>query len=76
MDYMGRNTADMIHIVDVCYKKGMAIRFLENILSPTGTVGKMVIQILAAVAEAERERILAHTNDCWQIAMTAGVRFE
>ncbi|MET5315824.1 recombinase family protein [Klebsiella pneumoniae] len=60
MDRLGRNTADMIHIVDACYKKGIAIRFLENGLSTEGTMGKMVIQILAAVAEAERERILGH----------------
>ncbi|CRY69773.1 putative resolvase [Yersinia pekkanenii] len=63
MDRLGRNTADMIHIVDACYKKGIAIRFLENGLSTEGTMGKMVIQILAAVAEAERERILERTND-------------
>ncbi|HHD0738023.1 TPA: recombinase family protein, partial [Klebsiella pneumoniae] len=30
MDRLGRNTADMIRIVDTCYKKGIAIRFLEN----------------------------------------------
>jgi DNA invertase Pin-like site-specific DNA recombinase len=29
MDRLGRNTADMIHIVDACYKKGIAIRFLR-----------------------------------------------
>ena len=63
MDRLGRNTVDMIHIVDACYKKGIAIRFLENGLSTEGTMGKMVIQILAAVAEAERERILERTND-------------
>ncbi len=72
---MGRNTADMIHIVDACYKKGIAIRFLENGLSTEGTMGKMVIQILAAVAEAERERILERTNDGRVIAMAAGVKF-
>lgn len=33
MDRLGRNTADMIRIVDTCYKKGIAIRFLENGLS-------------------------------------------
>lgn len=63
MDRLGRNTADMINIVDTCYKKGIAIRFIENGLSPEGTMGKMVIQILAAVAEAERERILERTNE-------------
>ncbi|HCK6985724.1 TPA: recombinase family protein [Klebsiella pneumoniae] len=62
-------------MVDACYKKGIAIRFLENGLSTEGTMGKMVIQILAAVAEAERERILERTNEGRVIAMAAGVRF-
>lgn len=75
MDRLGRNTADMIHIVDSCDKKGIAIRFLENGLSTEGTMGKMVIQILAAVAEAERERILERTNDGRIAAMASGVRF-
>ncbi|MBK5145576.1 recombinase family protein [Budviciaceae bacterium BWR-B9] len=75
MDRMGRNTADMIHIVDACYKKGIAIRFLENGLSTEGTMGKMVIQILAAVAEAERERILERTNEGRVAAMASGVKF-
>ena len=35
----------------------------------------MVIQILAAVAEAERERILERTNDGQVTAMASGVRF-
>ncbi|RAP68533.1 recombinase family protein, partial [Candidatus Erwinia dacicola] len=75
MDRLGRNTADMIRVVDGCYKKGIAIRFLENGLSTEGTMGKMVIQILAAVAEAERERILERTNDGRIAALAAGVKF-
>ncbi|WP_435896237.1 recombinase family protein (plasmid) [Bartonella heixiaziensis] len=75
MDRLGRNTADMISIVDSCYKKGVFIRFLENGLSTEGTMGKMVIQILAAVAEAERARILERTNDGRTAAMAAGVKF-
>ncbi len=35
----------------------------------------MVIQILDAVAEAERERILERTNDGRIAALTAGVKF-
>ncbi|MEG9241540.1 recombinase family protein, partial [Yersinia ruckeri] len=58
-----------------CYKKDIAIRFLENGLSTEGTMGKMVIQILAAVAEAERERILERTNDGRIAALAAGVKF-
>lgn len=75
MDRLGRNTADMIRVVDGCYKKGIAIRFLENGLSTEGTMGKKVIQILAAVAEAERERILERTNDGRIAALAAGVKF-
>jgi DNA invertase Pin-like site-specific DNA recombinase len=75
MDRLGRNTADMVNIVDDCYKKGIAIRFLENGLSTEGTMGKMIIQILAAVAEAERARILERTNEGRESAMEAGVQF-
>uniref|UniRef100_UPI0035D00417 recombinase family protein n=1 Tax=Bartonella sp. AP18SXNS TaxID=3243472 RepID=UPI0035D00417 len=73
MDRLGRNTADMVSIVDSCYKKGVFIRFIENGLSTEGTMGKMVIQILAAVAEAERARILERTNEGRSAAMAAGV---
>ncbi len=38
-------------------------------------MGKMVIQILAAVAEAERERILERTNEGRIAAMASGVKF-
>lgn len=75
MDRLGRNTSDMIKIVDGCYKNGIAIRFLENGLSTEGTTGKMVIQILAAVAEAERERILERTNEGRLAAREQGVKF-
>ena len=75
MDRLGRNTADMIRVVDGCYKKEIAIRFMENGVSTEGTMGKMVIQILAAVAEAERERILERTNDGRIVALAAGVKF-
>ena len=75
MDRLGRNTSNMIEIVDRCYKKGILIKFIENGLSTEGTVGKMVIQILAAVAEAERERILERTNEGREAALAAGVKF-
>ena len=75
MDRLGRNTSDMIHIVDRCYKKGVAIRFLDNGLSTEGSMGKMVIQILAAVSEAERERILERTNEGRLAARLSGVKF-
>ncbi|MDQ1811335.1 recombinase family protein [Serratia ureilytica] len=36
MDRQERNNADIIRVVDGCYKKGIAIRFLKNGLSTEG----------------------------------------
>ncbi|MCW7556014.1 recombinase family protein [Endozoicomonas gorgoniicola] len=46
-----------------------------NSLSTEGAMGKMIIQILAAVAEAERERILERTNEGRLAAKESGVKF-
>ena len=42
---------------------GVAFRFLDDGISTEGTMGKMVVTILAAVAQAERQRILERTNE-------------
>lgn len=39
----------------------VAVRFLDDGISTEGTMGKMVVTILSAVAEAERQRILERT---------------
>ncbi|MCZ2158127.1 recombinase family protein [Bartonella sp. 220] len=75
MDRLGRNTADMIGIIDDCYKKGITFCFLENNFSTEGAMGKMLIQILAAVAEAERARILERTREGRSAAMEGGIKF-
>ena len=75
MDRLGRNTADMLRIIDKCSQKGIFFRFLETELTTEGAMGKMVVQILAAVAEAERERILERTNEGREVALAAGVKF-
>jgi DNA invertase Pin-like site-specific DNA recombinase len=42
---------------------GVAIRFLDDGISTEGAMGKIVVTILAAVAQAERQRILERTNE-------------
>jgi DNA invertase Pin-like site-specific DNA recombinase len=75
LDRLGRNTLDMCHIIDQLSEKGVAIKFLEGGISTEGDMGVMVIKILAAVAEAERARILERTNEGRQAAMDAGIQF-
>ena len=54
---------------------GVAIRFLDDGISTEGTMGKMVVTILSAVAQAERQRILERTNEDRLEAKDKGVKF-
>ena len=63
LDRLGRDTADMIQLIKEFDENGVAIRFLDDGISTEGTMGKMVVTILSAVAQAERERILERTNE-------------
>jgi DNA invertase Pin-like site-specific DNA recombinase len=74
LDRLGRNTADMISIIDDLHKRKIAVKFLDDGISTEGTMGKMVVTILAAVAQAERERILERTNEGRRSAIDKGVK--
>ena len=75
LDRLGRDTADMIRLVREFDELGVAIRFLDDGINTEGTTGKMVVTILAAVAQAERLRILERTNEGRIEAKTKGVKF-
>lgn len=75
LDRLGRDTADMITLIKEFDNLGVAIRFLDDGISTEGTMGKMVVTILSAVAEAERSRILERTNEGRIEAKAKGVKF-
>lgn len=75
LDRLGRDTADMINLIKEFDNMGVSVRFLDDGLSTEGSMGKMVITILAAVAEAERARILERTNEGREAAKANGVKF-
>lgn len=75
LDRLGRDTADMIQLIKKFDELGVAIRFLDDGISTEGTMGKMVVTILAAVAQAERQRILERTNEGRTEAKASGVKF-
>ena len=47
---------------------------LDDGINTQGPMGKMVTTVLAAVAQAERERILERTNEGRRAAMNRGIR--
>ena len=75
LDRLGRDTADMIQLIKEFDENEVAIRFLDDGISTEGTMGKMVVTILSAVAQADRERILERTNEGRLEAKAKGVRF-
>lgn len=75
LDRLGRDTADMVQLVKAFDEIGVAVRFLDDGISTEGTMGKMVVTILSAVAQAERQRILERTNEGRLEAKAKGVKF-
>lgn len=75
LDRLGRDTADMVSLVKEFDQLGVAIKFLDDGISTEGVMGQMVVTILAAVAQAERHRILERTNEGRIDAKLRGVKF-
>lgn len=75
LDRLGRDTADMIQLIKEFDTMGVSLRFLDDGISTEGTMGKMIVTILTAVAQAERERILERTNEGRTEAKLNGIKF-
>lgn len=74
LDRLGRNTMDMITLINEFEHVGAKVRFLDDGISTEGAMGKMTITILSAVAQAERERIMERTNEGRAAAIQKGVK--
>lgn len=75
LDRLGRDTADMVALIKTFDEMGVTVKFLDDGISTEGAMGKMVVTILAAVAQAERARILERTNEGREEAKASGVKF-
>lgn len=75
LDRLGRDTADMVNLIKFFDEIGVFIRFIDDGISTEGSMGKMVVTILSAVAQAEKQRILERTNEGRQEAKQKGVKF-
>ena len=75
LDRLGRDTADMIQLIKEFDAQGVSVRFIDDGISTEGEMGKMVVTILSAVAQAERRRILERTNEGREDAKLKGILF-
>ncbi|MGR5372546.1 recombinase family protein [Photobacterium damselae] len=75
LDRLGRDTAEMISLIRLFDAMGVAIKFLDDGISTEGEMGKMVVTILSAVAQADRHRVLERTNEGRIEAKLKGIKF-
>ena len=75
LDRLGRDTSDMINLIEEFDKMRVTVKFLDDGISTEGPMGKMVVTILSAVAKAETARILERTNEGRESAKQRGVKF-
>jgi DNA invertase Pin-like site-specific DNA recombinase len=75
LDRLGRDTADMVQLIKDFDDMGVSVKFLDDGISTEGSMGRMVVTILVAVAQAERQRILERTNEGRLEAQRKGIKF-
>lgn len=62
LDRVARSASAMLSLVEDLDARGITLRSLTEGISTAGSVGRLVLTILAAVAEMERSTIVERTN--------------
>lgn len=75
LDRLGRSSLEMQKLIKELDEKGVFVTSLEQGISTKGATGRLVISILTAVAEMERERILERTTEGRELAKLKGIKF-
>src|SRR5215469_7785868 len=76
LDRLARSTLDLLHTIDVITKAGAQFRSLADTWCDTTTPhGKLILTVLAGLAEFERSLIMARTQAGIQRARERGVAF-
>jgi DNA invertase Pin-like site-specific DNA recombinase len=76
LDRLARSTRDLLNILDDIAKRGAGFKSLHDAWADTTSAhGRLMVTILAGLAEFERELILARTSDGRTRAKARGIRF-
>jgi DNA invertase Pin-like site-specific DNA recombinase len=76
LDRLARSTRDLLNTLDAVGKAGAGFRSLADAWADTTTPhGRLMVTVLAGLAEFERALILARTGEGRQRAIARGVRF-
>jgi len=76
LDRLARSTRDLLNVLDQVAKAGAGFRSIADpMIDTTSPHGKLILAVLAALAEFERSMILSRTSEGRTRAKARGVRF-
>ena len=75
VDRLGRSLIDVLNTVNLLRERGIALRSVSDAIDPTTTAGRMMLNMLATLAEYERELIVERVNAGIAGARDRGTRF-
>jgi len=73
LDRLTRSLADLLQVIDLCRSHGVALVSLSEALDTSTPTGKLVVHILGAVSQWERETIALRTKDALQWKRDSGL---
>lgn len=75
LDRLGRDLAELVELIRAFDKSGVGLRFLKDDVSTENGMGRVVVAVLVAEAQAERRRLQERTSEGRVEAREKGVRF-
>ncbi len=75
VDRLGRSLMDVLNTVNTLRESGINIRSIQDGSDPTTTNGRLLLNMLATLAEYERELITERVNAGIAVAKASGTRF-
>lgn len=75
VDRLGRSLIDVLNTVNVFRDRGIQVRSISDGIDPTTSTGRLMLNMLATLAEYERELIVERVNAGIAAARHSGTRF-
>ena len=72
LDRLGRNTKNLLELVEQLEAKGVTFRSLTEGITTTGPMGKAMLTIMAAIAQLERDTLVERTRAGMAVAAANG----
>ena len=75
VDRLGRSLIDVLNTVNLLRERGVNVRSISDGIDPATSTGRMMLNLLASLAEYERELIVERVNAGIAAARKSGTRF-